>query len=90
MSDRKTGRACMALALSLPLLGSAPALAQDASDFYKGKTISILVGAGEGGSFVPYAQVLAEYMKRHIPGTPNIIVKTMGGQGGGLDTAIQK
>ena len=89
MSDRKTGRACMALALSLPLLGSAPALAQDASDFYKGKTISILVGAGEGGSFVPYAQVLAEYMKRHIPGTPNIIVKTMGGQGGGLDTAIQ-
>ena len=69
---------------------AAPAVAQDAvADFYKGKTISILVGAGEGGSFVPYAQVLAEHMKRQIPGTPNIIVKTMGGQGGGLDTAIQ-
>ncbi len=75
----------VALAALLPTI----AAAQDAGDFYKGKTISILVGAGEGGSFVPYAQVLAEHMKRHIPGTPNIIVKTMGGQGGGLDTAIQ-
>ncbi len=69
---------------------AAPAVAQDAgAEFYRGKTISILVGAGEGGSFVPYAQILAEHMKRHIPGAPNIIVKTMGGQGGGLDTAIQ-
>lgn len=82
--------ACIsALLLSgLIFIPTAPAAAQDA-DFFKGKTISILVGAGEGGSFVPYAQVLAEHMKRHIPGTPNIIVKTMGGQGGGLDTAIQ-
>lgn len=74
----------------MALLLANPAMAQDAvADFYKGKTISILVGAGEGGSFVPYAQILAEHMKRHLAGTPNIIVKTMGGQGGGLDTAIQ-
>jgi tripartite-type tricarboxylate transporter receptor subunit TctC len=76
-------------ALLLAALPSGSAAAQEATDFYKGKTISILVGAGEGGSFVPYAQVLAEHMKRHIPGSPNIIVRTMGGQGGGLDTAIQ-
>ena len=76
--------------VGLIALGTVPARAQDAvADFYKGKTISILVGAGEGGSFVPYAQLLAEHMKRHIPGAPNIIVKTLGGQGGGLDTAIQ-
>jgi tripartite-type tricarboxylate transporter receptor subunit TctC len=90
MIDRKSMRArSLALALVLPLVAAAPVFAQDAADFYKGKTISILVGAGEGGSFVPYAQMLAEHMKRHIPGAPNIIVKTMGGQGGGLDTAIQ-
>lgn len=76
--------ACLAFSSVVPLTASA----QD-SEFFKGKTISILVGAGEGGSFVPYAQLLADHMKRHIPGTPNIIVKTMGGQGGGLDTAIQ-
>jgi tripartite-type tricarboxylate transporter receptor subunit TctC len=79
----------LALAVALPVALPVAATAQDAGDFYKGRTISILVGAGEGGSFVPYAQVLAEHMKRHIPGSPNIIVKTMGGQGGGLDTAIQ-
>ena len=67
-----------------------PAAAQDpVADFYRGRTVTILVGAGEGGSFVPYAQLLAEHMKRHIPGQPTIIVKTLGGQGGGLDTAIQ-
>lgn len=67
-----------------------PAAAHDpVAEFYRGKTVSILVGAGEGGSFVPYAQLLAEHMKRHVPGGPTMIVKTMGGQGGGLDTAIQ-
>ncbi len=76
-------------ALALVALLPAAASAQEAGEFYKGRTISILVGAGEGGSFVPYAQVLAEHMKRHIPGNPNIIVQTMGGQGGGLDTAIR-
>ena len=83
------GRVIGASALALTAFAPSLATAQDLPDYYKGKTISILVGAGEGGSFVPYAQVLAEHMKRHIPGTPNIIVRTMGGQGGGLDTAIQ-
>lgn len=86
------GPAGAAMAVALATLLPAAASAQNAessADFYKGRTISILVGAGEGGSFVPYAQVLAEYMKRHIAGSPNIIVQTMGGQGGGLDTAIR-
>ncbi len=79
----------LAAALVLAANPLAPAYAQDAADFFKGKTISILVGAGAGGSFVPYAQMLADHVKNHIPGQPSIIVKTMGGQGGGLDTAIQ-
>ncbi len=95
MLSRSAGKrppriAAAALPAALAIIGLLPAKAsaQDA-DFYKGRTISILVGAGAGGSFVPYAQLLADHMKRHIPGSPNIIVKTMGGQGGGLDTAIQ-
>lgn len=92
MTDSMAGRALRAgawLAALTGMLHATSAEAQGAADFFKGKTISILVGAGEGGSFVPYAQVLAEHMRRHIPGNPTIIVKTMGGQGGGLDTAIQ-
>ena len=66
---------------------AAPATAQSPADFFKGKTITILVGAGAGGSFMLYAQLLADHMKRHVPGQPNMVVKSMGGQGGGLDTA---
>ena len=82
-------RSATGLALALQLWSGPVAAQAPVADFYRGRTISILVGAGEGGSFVPYAQLLADHMKRHVPGGPTIIVKTMGGQGGGLDTAIQ-
>ncbi len=78
---------------SLAALLAAVAVAQPASaqkpveDFYKGRTITILVGAGAGGSFALYSQLLADHMKKYVPGQPNMIVRSMGGQGGGLDTA---
>ncbi len=77
----------LAVALAVAASPSIPAHAQDTADFFKGKTITILVGAGTGGSYMLYAQLLADHMKRHVPGQPNIVVKSMGGQGGGLDTA---
>lgn len=64
-----------------------PACAQSATEFFRGKTISILVGAGEGGSFMPYAHLLAEHLRRHVPGAHSVIAKSMGGQGGSLHTA---
>lgn len=78
----------LAMTATLAIVAPPPASAQDTNDFFKGKTVSILVGAGVGGSYVPYAQLIADHMRNHIPGTPAIVVKTMGGQGGGLDTAI--
>lgn len=65
----------------------APATAQPAGDFYKGRTITFLVGAGAGASYDFYARALAEHMGRHIPGQPRIVVKTTGGQAGGRDVA---
>jgi tripartite-type tricarboxylate transporter receptor subunit TctC len=59
------------------------------SDFYHGKTVTLQVGAGAGGSYDIYARTLAEHMNAHIPGTPTIIVKMAGGAGGGLPTANQ-
>ena len=60
-----------------------------AEDFYSGKSISVLVGAGAGGSYDVYARTLATHMQRHIPGQPSIIVKIAGGVGGGVATAVQ-
>jgi tripartite-type tricarboxylate transporter receptor subunit TctC len=61
---------------------STTALSQTAAEFYKGKTITIIVGATEGGAFSIYARALADAMPRYLPGNPKIIVQAMPGAGG--------
>lgn len=68
------------------LAAGAPAFA---ADFYAGKSVSILVGAGAGGSYDVYARTLANHIGKHIPGAPSMVVKIAGGVGGGVATAIQ-
>jgi tripartite-type tricarboxylate transporter receptor subunit TctC len=58
------------------------AIADPVADFYKGRTITIIVGASEGGAFSIYARALAEAMPRYLPGQPKIIVQSMPGAGG--------
>jgi tripartite-type tricarboxylate transporter receptor subunit TctC len=57
---------------------AAPAAAQD---FYKGKTLTILVGFSPGGGFDINARVLARHIGRHIPGNPTTVVQNMAGAG---------
>jgi tripartite-type tricarboxylate transporter receptor subunit TctC len=59
-----------------------PAAAQSPAEFYKGKTITILLGHPPGGSYDLYARLAADHMKRFIPGNPNIIVQHRPGGGG--------
>lgn len=47
-------------------------------DFYKGKTVSVVVGA-KGGSLVTAAQIVTQHLGKHIPGNPNVIVVQMPG-----------
>src|SRR5882672_6611462 len=56
-----------------------PATAQE---FYRGKTISLIVGNAPGGGYDHYARLLARHMPRYIPGEPNAVVKNMPGAGG--------
>jgi tripartite-type tricarboxylate transporter receptor subunit TctC len=58
--------------------GMQPAAAQD---FYRGKTLTILVGFTPGGGFDANARLLARHIARHIPGTPDVIVQNMPGAG---------
>lgn len=60
-------------------LAASPAAAED---FYKGKTITILVGSGEGGGYDQYARLLARHLGRYIPGEPAIVVKNQPAAGG--------
>jgi tripartite-type tricarboxylate transporter receptor subunit TctC len=58
-----------------------------ADDFYKGKTLSIVVGFTPGGGFDANARILARYIGKYIPGTPEVIVQNM--PGAGSATSVQ-
>jgi tripartite-type tricarboxylate transporter receptor subunit TctC len=71
---------------SILLLGSAPALADSVSDFYKGKQMRMIVRTTVGGDYDQYSRLLARFIGKHIPGNPSIIVVNMPG-GGGITAA---
>jgi tripartite-type tricarboxylate transporter receptor subunit TctC len=57
----------------------APAAAQDAADFFKGKQISFFIGYNPGGTYDVYSRLAAVHLTRHIPGQPTIVPKNMPG-----------
>jgi tripartite-type tricarboxylate transporter receptor subunit TctC len=63
-------------------LGSAPAAADSVADFYKGKTVFIVVGYSAGGGADLWARFIARHLGNHIPGRPNVIVQNMPGGSG--------
>jgi len=66
-------------ALTACLLLTAPAVAQDAATFYRGKTVRVVVGFTPGGGYDVYARTLARHYGRHIPGNPTVVVQNMPG-----------
>ncbi|MBX9757690.1 MAG: hypothetical protein K2Y29_02865 [Beijerinckiaceae bacterium] len=65
------------------LCATAAALAQQGvEDFYKGRTVSIVMGTGPGGSYDLYGRLVANHFGKHIPGNPTMIVEHMPGAGG--------
>lgn len=69
------------LSLLAPLMGAlhAPAHAQDAEAFYKGKTVTIVIGAAPGGGYDTYGRLVARHIGRHIPGTPSVTPSNLPG-----------
>ena len=67
------------------VLGGA-AQAQAPAEFYRGKTLSLIVSSSAGGDYDMRARLVAKHMTRHAPGAPKIIVQNMPG-GGGLRAA---
>jgi tripartite-type tricarboxylate transporter receptor subunit TctC len=71
------------LGLCLGLLVAAdPAAAQSIADFYKGKTLTIVVTTAAGSSNDIYARAITAHLAKHIPGNPSIVVKNVVGAGG--------
>lgn len=49
--------------------------------FYKGKSIRLIVGLAPGGGYDLYSRVIARHLGKHIPGNPAIVVDNMTGAG---------
>src|SRR5262245_48334952 len=50
-------------------------------EFYRGKTIQVLIGMSAGGAYDVYARMLARHMGKHIPGNPRLVPSNMEGAG---------
>jgi tripartite-type tricarboxylate transporter receptor subunit TctC len=53
-----------------------------ADDFYKGKSISLVIATATGGGYDTYARLIARHLGRHIPGQPAIVPQNMPGAAG--------
>jgi tripartite-type tricarboxylate transporter receptor subunit TctC len=69
------------LAFALAAVLVQPARAQSVEEFYKGKTINLIIGFSVGGGYDLYARQLARHMSKYIPGKPTIIPQNMAGAG---------
>jgi tripartite-type tricarboxylate transporter receptor subunit TctC len=69
------------LALVLGFTATPHANADPIADFYRGKTLRMLIGYGPAGGYDLYARLVAEFLPRHIPGNPIIVPQNMPGGG---------
>src|SRR3954470_15234700 len=70
----------MILAAAIGVFTLTPAHAQQTVEqFYKGRTVNLIVGFNPGGAYDPYARAVARYLPKYLPGAPNVVVKNMQG-----------
>jgi tripartite-type tricarboxylate transporter receptor subunit TctC len=79
-SIRQRGFTVTALVVFAALIASV-AKADSGADFYKGRTVSMVIGYSVGGGYDAYARLLARYIGRHIGGEPSIVPQQMTGAG---------
>jgi len=71
----------LAVAIGVFVTTNANAQTQTVEQFYKGRTLNLIVGFNPGGAYDPYARTLARHLPKYLPGSPNIVVKNMQGAG---------
>ena len=68
--------AALAIALATQAARSA-----GVEDFYRGKTVSLLIGYSVGGGYDAYGRLVARHFAKHLPGNPNVVPQNMSGAG---------
>lgn len=78
----------LALLLSIAVIfsGIARQVQAQGESFYKGKTITIVIGSTAGGFYDRWGRLFARHMGKYIPGNPEIIAQNMPGAGSVIAT----
>jgi tripartite-type tricarboxylate transporter receptor subunit TctC len=79
ISPSAAGAVALAVLGSFAAGGLSPAAAQ--ADFYKGKTVELVISTGAGGGLDTNGRIVARHLAKHIPGEPTIVPKNMPGAG---------
>jgi tripartite-type tricarboxylate transporter receptor subunit TctC len=70
---------CLWIAASIALLPPDASAAPDG--FYKGKSVTFIVGSAAGGGYDTYSRLLASHIGHHLEGRPSVVVQNMPGAG---------
>ena len=70
------------LALGILALSVTVGSADTVADFYRGKTVSVIVAAPAGGGYDLLARAISRHLSSMVPGHPTIVVRNMDGAGG--------
>ncbi|MBY5775156.1 hypothetical protein HFN63_34825 [Rhizobium leguminosarum] len=77
MSLKLISRLLVAAGILMGLSGAS--MAQSVEEFYRGKTIDLIIGYSPGGGYDQYARLIARHIGEHIPGKPQIVPRNMPG-----------
>jgi tripartite-type tricarboxylate transporter receptor subunit TctC len=75
-------RASLSFAIAAMLGWQTAAQAQESAEFYRGKSISLLIAYTTGGNYDLHARVLARHISKHIPGHPSVVPQNFVGAAG--------
>jgi tripartite-type tricarboxylate transporter receptor subunit TctC len=77
-----TGPACAPGRPASAPVGGGEASTAPAAEYFAGKTLTVLVNFSAGGPTDTFARLVAQYLPRHLPGRPALVVENLAGAGG--------
>jgi tripartite-type tricarboxylate transporter receptor subunit TctC len=84
--SRRGCRVSCLVSLTIAWLATSGVAFAQSTDFYAGKTLTIIVGLASGGTVDTFVRALTPHLRKHIVGNPLIVVQNMPGAGGLLAT----
>jgi len=81
LRDRSLAIAAVFTGAAITLAPNDIANAQTVEDFYRGKTIDLIIGYSPGGGYDVYARLVIRHLVNHLPGKPQAVARNMTGGG---------